>query len=179
MGSRSCTLITAPITPACWRSTASSASNRTRWSSSWRRRWRRPPRSEIRGSAQAAAIIGCGMSVITRPGDSGLATQTDGFAIVAEGLRKRYGSLVAVDGISFRVKEREIFGLLGPNGAGKTTTVEILEGLRSADDGRARVGGSDVRRHPQKVKNVVGVERQSSAFCDGPNLLAVADFFAA
>jgi ABC-2 type transport system ATP-binding protein len=119
------------------------------------------------------------MSVITRPGDSGLATQTDGFAIVVEGLRKRYGSLVAVDGISFRVKEREIFGLLGPNGAGKTTTVEILEGLRSADDGRARVGGIDVRRDPQKVKNVIGVQLQSSAFFDGLNLLELLDLFAA
>src|SRR5438045_210026 len=143
MGSRSCTLITAPITPACWRSTASSASNRTRWSSSWRRRWRRPPRSEIRGSAQAAAIIGCGMSVIARAGDSGLATQTDGFAIVVEGLRKRYGSRVAVDGIFFRDKEREIVGLLGPNGAGKATAFETLEGLRRAADGQALAGRVD------------------------------------
>jgi len=111
------------------------------------------------------------MSVIARAGDSGLATQTDGFAIVVEGLRKRYGSLVAVDGISFRVKEREIFGLLGPNGAGKTTTVEILEGLRGADDGQALVGGINVRKDPQKVKNVIGVQLQSSAFFDGLSLL--------
>src|SRR3989441_6746013 len=119
------------------------------------------------------------MSVIARPGDSGLRLQTDGFAIVVEGLRKRYGSLVAVDAISFRVKEREIFGLLGPNGAGKTTTVEILEGLRSADDGQALVGGIDVRRDPQKVKNVIGVQLQSSAFFDGLNLLELLDLFAA
>src|SRR5256884_9903684 len=177
--SRSCTPITAPTTPACWRSTASSASNRAMWSSSGRRRWRRPLRSEIRGSTEAAAIIACGMSVIAPPGDSGLATETDCFAIVVEGLRKRYGSLVAVDGISFRVKEREIFGLLGPNGAGKTTTVEILEGLRSADDGQAVVGGIDVRRNPQRVKNVIGVQLQSSAFFDGLNLLELLDLFAA
>ena len=119
------------------------------------------------------------MSVIARPGDSGLATQTDGFAIVVEGLRKRYGSLVAVDGISFRVKEREIFGLLGPNGAGKTTTVEILEGLRGADDGQALVGGINVRKDPQKVKNVIGVQLQSSAFFDGLSLLELLDLFAA
>src|SRR5207245_10888881 len=117
--------------------------------------------------------------VITRPGDSGLATQTDGFAIVVEGLRERYGSLVAVDGISFRVKEREILGLLGPNGAGKTTTVEILEGLRSADDGQAVVGGIDVPRNPQTAKNVIGVQLQSSAFFDGLNLLELLDLFAA
>src|SRR5947209_20474477 len=100
------------------------------------------------------------MSVVTRPEDSGLSTQSQGFAIVVEGLRKRYGSLVAVDGISFRVKEREIFGLLGPNGAGKTTTVEILEGLRSADDGQALVGGIDVRRDPHKVNNAIGLRLQ-------------------
>src|SRR6266576_3592545 len=177
--SRSCTPITAPTTPACWRSTVSSASKRARWSSSWRRRSRRPPRPEIRGSAQAAAIIGCGMSVVARPGDSGLAMQTDGFAIVVEGLRKRYGSLVAVDGISFRVKEREIFGLLGPNGAGKTTTVEILEGLRGADEGQAIVAGIDVRKDPEKVKGLIGVQLQSSAFFDGLSLLELIDMFAA
>ena len=111
------------------------------------------------------------MSVVTRAGDSGLSTQSQGFAIVVDGLRKRYGSLVAVDGISFRVKEREIFGLLGPNGAGKTTTVEILEGLRGADDGQAIVAGIDVRRDPDKVKNLIGVQLQSSAFFDGLNLV--------
>src|SRR6184192_2501471 len=177
--SGSCTPITAPTTPACWRSTASLASNRARWSSSWRRRWRRPLRSEIRGSTEAAAIIGCGMSVIARPGDSGLATQTDGFAIVVEGLRKRYGSLVAVDGISFRVKEREIFGLLGPNGAGKTTTVEILEGLRQADAGRAVVAGIDVFKAPQKVKSRIGVQLQASAFFDYLTLVELIEMFAA
>jgi ABC-2 type transport system ATP-binding protein len=119
------------------------------------------------------------MSVIARPGDAGLGMKTNGFAIVVEGLRKQYGNLVAVDGISFRVKEREIFGLLGPNGAGKTTTVEILEGLRSADEGQALVGGIDVRKDPQKVKNVIGVQLQSSAFFDGLNLLELLDLFAA
>jgi ABC-2 type transport system ATP-binding protein len=119
------------------------------------------------------------MSVSARTGGSSVARQTDGFAIAVDGLRKRYGSLVAVDGISFRVKEREIFGLLGPNGAGKTTTVEILEGLRSADEGEALVGGIDVRKDPQKVKNVIGVQLQSSAFFDGLNLLELLDLFAA
>src|SRR5881227_2874969 len=98
------------------------------------------------------------MSVIARPGGSGLGTTAQGFAIVVDGLRKRYGSLVAVDGISFRVKEREIFGLLGPNGAGKTTTVEILEGLRNADEGQVFVSSIDVRKDPQKVKSVIGVQ---------------------
>src|SRR5437667_11691186 len=119
------------------------------------------------------------VDVVTEQAEAFPDASTDGFAIVVEGLRKRYGSLVAVDGISFRVKEREIFGLLGPNGAGKTTTVEILEGLRSADDGQALVGGIDVRRDPHKVKNVIGVQLQSSAFFDGLNLLELLDLFAA
>src|SRR5579864_1588436 len=111
------------------------------------------------------------MSVVTRPGDSSPSIQSQGFAIVVDGLRKVYGSLVAVDGISFRVKEREIFGLLGPNGAGKTTTVEILEGLREADDGRALVAGIDVRKERDRVKSLIGVQLQSSAFFDGLSLL--------
>ncbi|MBI3637343.1 MAG: ABC transporter ATP-binding protein [Candidatus Rokubacteria bacterium] len=79
-------------------------------------------------------------------------------------LRKRYGEIEAVRGISFEVTEGEIFGLLGPNGAGKTTTVEILEGLRKADSGTAIVAGVDVNAHPQRVKRLVGVQLQSSAF---------------
>jgi ABC-2 type transport system ATP-binding protein len=110
-------------------------------------------------------------------GESGAEVRTD-FAIDVDGLRKRYGPLTAVDGISFQVNDREIFGLLGPNGAGKTTTVEILEGLRPADDGRAIVAGVDVRRHPQQVKALIGVQLQSSAFFDGLNLIELLDLFA-
>jgi ABC-2 type transport system ATP-binding protein len=119
------------------------------------------------------------MSVTFTAGEGISRTDTHGFAIVVDGLRKRYGSLVAVDGISFRVKEREIFGLLGPNGAGKTTTVEILEGLRTADEGQVLVAGIDVRKDPDKVKNVIGVQLQSSAFFDGLNLVELLDMFAA
>ena len=56
--------------------------------------------------------------------------------ISARDLRKHYGPIQAVDGVTFDVREGEIFGLLGPNGAGKTTTIEILEGLRRPDGGR-------------------------------------------
>jgi ABC-2 type transport system ATP-binding protein len=104
--------------------------------------------------------------------------QTQGYAIEVDGLRKRYGNVQAVDGISFRVKEREIFGLLGPNGAGKTTTVEILEGLRPADEGRGIVAGVDVIKHPQQVKRLIGVQLQSSAFFGQLNLLELLDMFA-
>src|SRR5437867_159765 len=105
--------------------------------------------------------------------------ETHGYAIVVEGLRKSYGSVVAVDGISFRVQEREIFGLLGPNGAGKTTTVEILEGLRQADAGRAVVAGIDVLKAPQKVKSRIGVQLQASAFFDYLTLAELIQMFAA
>jgi ABC-2 type transport system ATP-binding protein len=56
-------------------------------------------------------------------------------------LRKRYGSVTAVDGVSFDVQPGEFFGILGPNGAGKTTTLEIVEGLRQADGGTVSVLG--------------------------------------
>jgi ABC-type multidrug transport system ATPase subunit len=59
--------------------------------------------------------------------------------IEVQHLRKRYRDVVAVDDVSFTVEHGEIFGILGPNGAGKTTTVEIIEGLRTADDGTVRV----------------------------------------
>ncbi len=101
-----------------------------------------------------------------------------GYAIDVQGLRKSYGALVAIDGISFTVREREIFGLLGPNGAGKTTTVEILEGLRQADAGSAIVAGVDVRKNPKAVKGLIGVQLQSSAFFSGLNLVELLDMFA-
>ncbi len=78
-----------------------------------------------------------------------------------EGLVKRYGSVTAVDGISFAVHAGEIFGLLGPNGAGKTTTVEILEGLRQADAGSVSVLGLDVRRGREALKQRIGVQLQT------------------
>ncbi|MGD0707509.1 MAG: ATP-binding cassette domain-containing protein, partial [Anaerolineaceae bacterium] len=63
--------------------------------------------------------------------------------VQVEGLCKRYGAVNAVDGISFEVREGEIFGIIGPNGAGKTTTVECLEGLRKPDSGTVCVLGVD------------------------------------
>jgi ABC-2 type transport system ATP-binding protein len=102
-----------------------------------------------------------------------------GLAIDVRDLRKAYGDLVAVDGISFSVKEHEIFGLLGPNGAGKTTTVEILEGLREAGSGEAIVAGVDVLRQPDKVKALIGVQLQASAFMDNLTLVELIQLFAA
>jgi len=100
-------------------------------------------------------------------------------AIVAvSGLRKHYGALEAVKGISFEVAEGEVFGLLGPNGAGKTTTVEILEGLRKADGGSAIVAGIDVSRDPVAAKERVGVQLQQSAFPENLTAKEVVELFA-
>ena len=85
-----------------------------------------------------------------------------GSVIEATNFRKTYGDFVAVDGISFDVRQGEIFGLLGPNGAGKTTTLESLEGLRAPDGGTLRVAGIDPTREPSKLRNLIGVQLQSS-----------------
>jgi len=83
-------------------------------------------------------------------------------AIGVEGLRKSYGSVQALDGVSFAVAEGEVFGLLGPNGAGKSTTVRVLVTLTQPDEGTARVGGHDVRRDPGAVRRTIGYVPQDS-----------------
>ncbi|MCM3719917.1 ABC transporter ATP-binding protein [Fictibacillus phosphorivorans] len=82
--------------------------------------------------------------------------------IKVQGLVKRYGDFTAVDGSEFSVHKGEVFGLLGPNGAGKTTTLEMLVGLRKPDEGTAIVGGYDITRELDKVKEVIGVQLQST-----------------
>src|SRR4030088_800312 len=93
-------------------------------------------------------------------------------------LRKSYGQINAVDGVSFDLQEREIFALLGPNGAGKTTTVEILEGLRSADSGTAIVAGADARKDQAGVKERIGVQLQQSAFPENFLAREIVELFA-
>jgi ABC-2 type transport system ATP-binding protein len=83
--------------------------------------------------------------------------------IELEHLRKTYGPVVAVEDISFEVKEGEIFGLVGPNGAGKTTTVECLQGLRRPDAGRLRVLGLDPQSDGKKLRQRIGSQLQDSA----------------
>ena len=82
--------------------------------------------------------------------------------IRVEHLKKRYGSAIALDDVSFAVAESEVLGLLGPNGAGKTTTIEILEGMRSPTEGSVRVLGRDPLRGGRRLKNRVGVVLQSA-----------------
>ncbi len=98
--------------------------------------------------------------------------------IIVDGLAKSYGELVALREVSFTVRKGEVFGLLGPNGAGKTTTVEILEGMRVADAGTAIISGIDVTTHPRKVKAIIGVQLQSSAFLDRFSLTEILRTFA-
>lgn len=76
---------------------------------------------------------------------------------------KSYGDLKAVDGVSFSAYPGEVFGLLGPNGAGKTTTLEMIEGLRKPEEGRILVNGHDVATDLRKVKEIIGVQLQSTS----------------
>jgi len=82
------------------------------------------------------------------------------YAVELEGLTRRFGDFTAVDGVTFRVREGEIFGLLGPNGSGKTTTIRMLCGLLVPTAGRARVLGYDVAREPEEVKARIGYMSQ-------------------
>lgn len=81
-------------------------------------------------------------------------------AIEVTNLRKVYGGVAAVDGISFSVAESEVFGLLGPNGAGKTTTVECIEGLRQPDSGAISVLGQSYRGGENGIKQRIGIQLQ-------------------
>lgn len=94
-------------------------------------------------------------------------------------LKKRYGDKQAVDGISFTVKKGEIFGILGPNGAGKTTTLEMMETLRPIDSGTVKIDGIDVKKDPQAIKYLIGVQPQSPAFQDKTRLTEVIEMFGA
>jgi ABC-2 type transport system ATP-binding protein len=97
--------------------------------------------------------------------------------IRVEGLRKVYGEVVAVDGISFEVGKGEVFGLLGPNGAGKTTTVEVLEGLRVPDAGAVSVLGVDAIRAPDALKPRIGVSLQTAALYPRLTVTELLDLF--
>ncbi len=99
--------------------------------------------------------------------------------IVVDNLRKCYGELRAVDGVSFEVRRGEIFGLVGPNGAGKTTTIECLEGLRQPSDGRVSVLNLDPQRQGYELKERIGVQLQQSSLPDRLRVREALDLFAA
>ena len=81
-------------------------------------------------------------------------------------LRKRYGAVEAVRGVSFEIEDGEIFGLIGPNGAGKTTALECVIGLREPDSGEIEVCGIDARRRRREVKRRIGAALQTTALQD-------------
>jgi daunorubicin resistance ABC transporter ATP-binding subunit len=89
-------------------------------------------------------------------------------AILVEGLAKRFGEVVALDGIDFEVPAGSVFGLLGPNGAGKTTAVRVLATVIAPDGGRAEVLGHDVQREAEAVRYRIGLAGQNAAV--DPNL---------
>jgi ABC-2 type transport system ATP-binding protein len=101
-----------------------------------------------------------------------------GSVIEVDNLRKRYGSYVAVEDVSFQVRQGEIFGLLGRNGAGKTTTVECVQGLRRADGGRVRVLGLDPQRQTQQLRRRIGCQLQEAALPDRLKVWEALDLFA-
>ncbi|MEL6396963.1 MAG: ABC transporter ATP-binding protein [Planctomycetota bacterium] len=93
--------------------------------------------------------------------------QTDSeVAVSARGLVKRYGDLVAVAGIDLEARRGRCLGVLGPNGAGKTTTIEILEGLKKADEGEVRVLGRAWSDDPRWIQERIGVQLQETDFQD-------------
>lgn len=101
--------------------------------------------------------------------------------IVAEGLKKRFGKVVAVNNVSFNVKEGEVFGFLGPNGAGKTTVMKMIQCVSPKDDGKLEVLGMDVNTHAREIKRFIGVVPQESNldpdFTVYENLLVYSRYF--
>lgn len=97
--------------------------------------------------------------------------------ISVKNLTKNYGKFEAVKGISFEVFEGEIFGLLGPNGAGKSTTLEIIETLREKSGGEVIVDGFNLDKDPNAIKQIIGVQLQTSGFYPGLNLVELIELF--
>lgn len=102
---------------------------------------------------------------------------TEKTIISVRNLTKKYGDFEAVKGISFDVKEGEIFGLLGPNGAGKSTTLEIMETLRNKTSGQVTVDGLDLDKDPGEIKKIIGVQLQTSGYYPGLNLVELIELF--
>ena len=97
--------------------------------------------------------------------------------IKVNNLVKKYGDFFAVKGISFEVKEGEIFGLLGPNGAGKTTTLEIIETLREKTSGEVWVKGMNLDKEANEIKKVIGVQLQAAGYYPNLNLIQIIELF--
>ena len=99
-------------------------------------------------------------------------------AVVARGLRKEFGALVAVDGLDLAIRRGEVFGLLGPNGSGKTTTIRMLCGLMAPNSGGATVVGHDVAREPEQVRRKIGYMSQRFGLYDDLTIAENMRFYA-
>ena len=97
--------------------------------------------------------------------------------VIVNNLIKRYGQLIAVNDVSFRIEKGEVFGLLGPNGAGKTTTIEMIEGLRKPDSGSIKVCGIDALKEPARIKEIIGVQLQSTTLYDKIRVIEAIELF--
>lgn len=98
--------------------------------------------------------------------------------IHVKNLVKKYGELIAVNGISFDVSKGEIFGLLGPNGAGKTTTLEIMETLREKTSGEVIIDGLSIDTNQNAIKQIIGVQLQSAGYYPNLHLNELLELFA-
>lgn len=98
--------------------------------------------------------------------------------VQVHGLRKTYGTTIAVEDVSFNVGQGEIFGMVGPNGAGKTTTIECLEGLRKPDAGTIRVLGMDPRGENRALRERLGMQLQLSNLPDRMKVWEALDLYA-
>lgn len=99
-------------------------------------------------------------------------------AIIAENLVRKYGDVVAVDGISFTVEKGEVFGFLGPNGSGKTTVIKMLTGILPLTSGRGLVNDIDVSVDPDGVRNCIGYMSQKFSLYDDLTVLENLRFYA-
>src|SRR6478672_1443759 len=86
--------------------------------------------------------------------------------IECEGLTKRFGTFTAVDHVSFKVGKGSIFGFLGPNGSGKSTVIRMLCGILEPSEGTARIGGHDVARDTESIKDLIGYMSQKFSLYD-------------
>ncbi len=98
--------------------------------------------------------------------------------VQVEGLRKTYGTTIAVDDVSFHVREGEIFGMVGPNGAGKSTTIECIEGLRRAERGTVRVLGLDPVHQERQLRRLIGVQLQQANLPENIKVWEALDLYA-
>ena len=107
-----------------------------------------------------------------------MAADTTTDRVVVDGLSKRFGDFVALDGVGFRIRAGEIMGFIGPNGAGKSTLIRILCGLLAPTSGTALVGGLDVARDPEGVREQIGYMSQKFSLYNDLSVMENLRFFA-